>query len=221
MERLRRSRLAGLFRRKMRSSRQGSHTRSAIVGQISEQTAEHPESVENQRNPPMNEEEYIVSGLANDSQARDTQATDGVIETRQESAERGAAVQEVSEQDATGQQRTEASDKSPIWTKSMELFSKEKPDLYELMDDRVKEIRNLDVDNWDTWLNRQSKETQKTWFRRCKSYLPPLKTAKSLAVSLSNLDPHRVPPYVTTGAFVLIGVGHASKHSRENGIAYC
>jgi hypothetical protein len=100
------------------------------------------------------------------------------------------------------------SDKSPIWTQSMERFAKDEPQLYKLIEDRIGEIRNLDVDYWDTWLNNQPKESENTWLRRCKAYLPQLQTVKSFALRLSNLDPHKIAPLVTTGIFVVVEVGH-------------
>ncbi|QGA20938.1 hypothetical protein EYB26_008648 [Talaromyces marneffei] len=87
----------------------------------------------------------------------------------------------------------------------MQHFAQDQPALYNLIQDRIGEIREVvDVDSWDTWLNRRPKDKTNKWFRRCKAYLPRFRTVKSLATSLSNLDPHHLAPYVTTGVFVFI-----------------
>ena len=103
-------------------------------------------------------------------------------------------------------QPPEPDDESPIWSQSMRRFSQEQPALYELIKGRMEEIRNLDADKWDTWLNQPLDMKANSWLRRCKAYLPRLKTVKSLATRLSNLDPHGLAPYVTTGVFVFIEV---------------
>lgn len=101
-----------------------------------------------------------------------------------------------------------APDESPIWAQSMQRFAEEQPELYKLIEGRIGEIRKIDTDNLDTWLlNRQIKDETNEWLRRCKAYLPRFKTVKVLAASLSNLDPHHLAPYVTTGVFVFIEVG--------------
>ncbi|KAI0843319.1 hypothetical protein F5Y06DRAFT_254644 [Hypoxylon sp. FL0890] len=94
-------------------------------------------------------------------------------------------------------------DKSPIWSQSLQRFAQEKPEPYELIKGRIGEIYRLDADSWDTWSNGRS-ESESEWFRRCKAYLPRFKTIKSLATSLSQLDPHHLAPYITTGVFVVI-----------------
>lgn len=114
-----------------------------------------------------------------------------------------AGVNEISVAEDAGKVE-ETDDPSPIWTTSMESFAKERAGLNEVIKDRIKEIQQVDVDNWDTWLNVHCGKSQSTWFRRCKSYLPRVKTVKTLAVSLSNLDPHKIAPCVTTGLFVLL-----------------
>jgi hypothetical protein len=98
-------------------------------------------------------------------------------------------------------------DKSPIWSQSMQHFAQVQPALYKLIQDRIGEIGEVvDVDNWDTWMNRRPEDKRNEWLRRCKAYLPRFKTVKTLATSLSNLDPHHLAPYVTTGVFVFIEV---------------
>ncbi|KAI1770215.1 hypothetical protein F4818DRAFT_446510 [Hypoxylon cercidicola] len=92
-----------------------------------------------------------------------------------------------------------SSDKTPIWTQSMKRFEKEKPQLYKDMKTQIKKIQDLDVDNWDTW---KPEESRHAWFRRCKAYLPDLKSIKSVALDLSNLDPHKIAPWVTAGVFL-------------------
>jgi hypothetical protein len=47
--------------------------------------------------------------------------------------------------------------KSPIWLQSMQHFAQDQPELYKLIQDRIGEIREVDVDNWDTWLNIESR----------------------------------------------------------------
>lgn len=106
-------------------------------------------------------------------------------------------------------------DKSPIWSKSIARFEKEKPEEYKLMMGQLKEIANLkDLDTWDTWLNRQdldngSKETKYKWLRICKAYMPSVATVRVLALGFSSLDPHKVAPLVVTGVFVLAEVGYS------------
>ncbi|KAI0912724.1 hypothetical protein F4823DRAFT_559659 [Ustulina deusta] len=95
-------------------------------------------------------------------------------------------------------------DKSPIWSRSMQLFEKEQPELYELMKDRIAEFGHQSVDNWDTWLNDHQKKPEDVWFRRCKAYLPSFRAVKSVAMALSNLDHHKLAPLVTAGVFVAI-----------------
>lgn len=102
-----------------------------------------------------------------------------------------------------------SSDGTPIWTQSMKRFAEEKPELYEVMKAQIGKIQNMDVDNWDTWSNdHQPKESEGAFFRRCKAYLPQLKSSRHVALSLSNLDPHKIAPWVTAGVFLAAEVGH-------------
>ncbi|OTA90100.1 hypothetical protein M434DRAFT_398187 [Hypoxylon sp. CO27-5] len=95
-----------------------------------------------------------------------------------------------------------SSDRTPIWIRSKERFQKERPELYEMIQPLFGDIQNLAVDDWDTWLNKPREESNSTWFRRCKAYLPQLKSFKTVALSLSNLDPHKIAPWVISGIFL-------------------
>lgn len=112
-------------------------------------------------------------------------------------------------------------DESPLWTSSVQKFEEKEKNRYAVIQDRLSKIRELQgVDNWDTWVNRQpgkSNETTHKWLRKCRTYLPPLATVKGLAQSLSNLDPHKIAPFVTAGAFILVEVGYSTTtpHLRE------
>ncbi|KAI1384900.1 uncharacterized protein F4822DRAFT_433439 [Hypoxylon trugodes] len=64
------------------------------------------------------------------------------------------------------------------------------------------DVRNLDADHFDTWLNKPHKGWNSTWLSRCKAYLPQLKSFRTVALSLSNLDPHKIAPWVITGLYL-------------------
>ncbi|KAI0548121.1 hypothetical protein F4679DRAFT_552030 [Xylaria curta] len=95
-------------------------------------------------------------------------------------------------------------DKSPIWSRSVRHFTKTQPKLFGMMKEDLESFGQRSVDDWDTWLNNHRKVSNNAWLRRCKAYLPSFKVVKSLAMSLSNLDPHKLAPLVTTGVFVAI-----------------
>ncbi|KAG6353533.1 hypothetical protein INS49_005495 [Diaporthe citri] len=101
-------------------------------------------------------------------------------------------------------------DESPIWIKAVELFEKEKLEEYGLIVGQIAKIQELkDGGTWGTWLDAPglglaAKETKCKWLRTCKAYMPSLGTVKGIAQSLSDLDPHKVAPLVTTGVFLLV-----------------
>ncbi|OTA98011.1 hypothetical protein M426DRAFT_140316 [Hypoxylon sp. CI-4A] len=99
-----------------------------------------------------------------------------------------------------------SNDVTPIWTRSKERFRNERPTFYEMTEPLFTDIRNLAVDDWDTWLNKRDEESTSTWFRRCKAYLPQLKSLKTVASQLGNLDPHKIAPLVIAGAFFVVEV---------------
>lgn len=101
-----------------------------------------------------------------------------------------------------------SSDRTPIWTKSQARFQNDSPELYGMVKDLLEDVQNLGVDNWDTWLNKPRKDSNSAWFRRFKTYLPQFKSTKALAMSLSNLDPHKIAPLVTAGVFLAAEVFH-------------
>lgn len=107
-------------------------------------------------------------------------------------------------------------EESPIWIKAVERFEKEKQEEYRLIVGQIAQIQKLkDGDNWDTWLDGPgldpaTKETKYKWLRTCKAYMPSFGTVKGIAQNLSNLDPHKVAPLVTTGVFLLVEVGHSA-----------
>ena len=101
-----------------------------------------------------------------------------------------------------------SSDRTPIWTKSQARFQNDSPELYGMVKDLLEDVQNLGVDNWDTWLNKPRKDSNSAWFRRFKTYLPQFKSSKALAMSLSNLDPHKIAPLVTAGVFLAAEVFH-------------
>jgi hypothetical protein len=97
-------------------------------------------------------------------------------------------------------------DESPIFSESVARFAESKPELYRHIKDRIVEIKDLDVGDWDTWLIDQSDKTTHTWFRRCKTYLPAFKSIKSVAMSVSRLDPYNIAPLITSGVFAAVEV---------------
>ncbi|KAI0872757.1 hypothetical protein GGS24DRAFT_502493 [Hypoxylon argillaceum] len=94
-------------------------------------------------------------------------------------------------------------DKSPIWSRSMKQFAEKEPELYQLMKDHIVDFGHHSIDSWDTWGNGQE-GSGAAWFRRCKAYLPSFKAVKTAAMMISNLDPHKIAPWVTSGVFVAV-----------------
>ena len=98
-------------------------------------------------------------------------------------------------------------DKSPIWSQSVKSFAEQKGEKFKLIKTSVEEIQSVDRGKWDTWLNLQPKDAKHEWVRKFIQRLPQIKTARVLATSLATLDPHRIAPFVVTGAFVFLEVG--------------
>ncbi|KAJ8125069.1 hypothetical protein O1611_g8571 [Lasiodiplodia mahajangana] len=95
-------------------------------------------------------------------------------------------------------------DKSPIWTRSMQRFAIERPELYELMKDRIATRGVESIASWDTWLSDRGNQPDNIWLRRCKAYLPSFKAVKSGAVALSDVDPHGLARLITAGVFLAV-----------------
>lgn len=99
---------------------------------------------------------------------------------------------------------------TPIWLSAIKTFEKDHPDEYELIMKEMRAIEQLKaVDSWDTWLNSRnldedSKNMTRRWLRKCKAYMPSVALIRSLAMSLSNLDLHKIAPPVTAGIFILV-----------------
>ncbi|GAW10750.1 hypothetical protein ANO14919_000850 [Xylariales sp. No.14919] len=130
----------------------------------------------------------------------------GVQETIQDISE-AEAPQEAEDTNPTPQTVAadkETDDKSPIWSRSMQRFAKEEPELYELMKDCIEKFGHESVKNWNTWLNNRQKDPESGWFRRCKAYMPSFRALKGAAMTFSNLDPHKLAPLITAGVFVTI-----------------
>lgn len=103
---------------------------------------------------------------------------------------------------------------TPIWLSSITKFKNDHPKEYELIANELQAVQHLkSVDSWDTWLNSRSlngdsKDVTRRWLRKCKAYMPSVTLIRSLAMSLSNLDPYKIAPPITAGIFILVEVGH-------------
>ncbi|KAI0514661.1 hypothetical protein F5B22DRAFT_610279 [Xylaria bambusicola] len=96
-------------------------------------------------------------------------------------------------------------DRSPIWCRSMQRFAKERPDLYEIMKDRIALFGKLQsIDDWETWLNNCRNFPDHKRFRQVKAYLPSFKAVRSIATTLSNLDPHGIARLIIPGVFLAV-----------------
>ncbi|KAF2968890.1 hypothetical protein GQX73_g4697 [Xylaria multiplex] len=103
------------------------------------------------------------------------------------------------------QSGTSPKDIHPIWDSSIQEFKNTQPKLSELLGGQIKELLNrLDTPKWDTWSDISSNKAWARFVSRMKARLPPFKTAKSLAVSVAALDPHKLAPIIVTGVFVAI-----------------
>ncbi|KAI0418533.1 hypothetical protein F5X98DRAFT_373681, partial [Xylaria grammica] len=214
-------RLKDRFRQRWGSRKRSSQIQPNAANNTPKQAIEQPQPAENSRETlthpvaPVNNASLTKSHLpANETHlataetepVRSNGEAGGVQETNQEISEAEAS-QEAEDTNPTPQTVAadkETDDKSPIWSRSMQRFAKEEPELYELMKDCIEKFGHESVINWDTWLNNRQKDPESGWFRRCKAYMPSFRALKGAAMTFSNLDPHKLAPLVTTGVFVTI-----------------
>ncbi|KAI1131123.1 ankyrin repeat-containing domain protein [Nemania abortiva] len=143
----------------------------------------------------------------------DTRST--TVETEPTGSVEVAGVVDQTRQEALGQQATqeqqspppafqETHDESPIWTQSLHCFATQHPECYKLIEHIIENVAHESVFKWGTWLNSPSQESRHKLFRQWKSYLPSLRTTKSLAASLANLDHNKIAPLIVAGVFVVL-----------------
>jgi hypothetical protein len=110
----------------------------------------------------------------------------------------------------TGQESDQG--ECPLWTESIENFKSKEPRLSEYINAKVQKFQDLDVAGWDMWSKPRSEAGDESpswrmkWSHRFKTYLPSLKLVKCVGTTLSNLDPHRVAPFVCLGVITFIEV---------------
>ncbi|RWA10773.1 hypothetical protein EKO27_g4331 [Xylaria grammica] len=214
-------RLKDSFRQRRGSRKRSSQIQLNTADNTPKQAIEQPQPAENSRETlthpvaPVNDDLLIENHVPANETHLATAETEpvrrngepgGVQETNQEISEAEAS-QEAEDTNPTPQTVAadkETDDKSPIWGQSMQRFAKEEPELYDLMKDCIEKFGHESVKNWDTWLNNRQKDPESGWFRRCKAYMPSFRALKGAAMTLSNLDPHKLAPLITTGVFVTI-----------------
>ncbi|KAI0423865.1 hypothetical protein F5Y09DRAFT_173588 [Xylaria sp. FL1042] len=187
--------------------------------EINQQATEQPKATKNSRelsifleapvhSVPLSENHSPVNeahpAIVPTETARGAQVAGSVDEANQETSNVVENLASTSRPTASGATDHDTDDKSPIWSRSMQRFAEEQSELYELMKDRIARFGRESVNNWDTWVNDRPKEPNGGWFRRCKAYLPSFKAVRSVAMALSNLDPHKLAPLITAGVFVAV-----------------
>ena len=94
-----------------------------------------------------------------------------------------------------------------IWYEALKTLQRNDPEKYKVLDkvlENVSTPKNDEVS--ELYELGESKPESKALLLRAKAILPSLGTTRAVAMTIANVDPHKIAPYVVAGAFFIIDV---------------
>ena len=94
-----------------------------------------------------------------------------------------------------------------IWHEALKTLQKQDQKRYEILDKVFENVSTPKNDKLRRLLElSESKPESKFLLERAKAILPSLGTTRAVAMTITNIDPHKVAPYIVAGAFFIIDV---------------
>ena len=94
-----------------------------------------------------------------------------------------------------------------IWHEALKTFEELDPKKYKILDEVLKNVSTPKNDKISRLLEpSESKPESKALLLRAKAILPSLGATRAVAMTIANVDPHKIVPYVIAGAFFIIDV---------------
>ena len=96
---------------------------------------------------------------------------------------------------------------APMWHKALNSLQEEYPDKYEALDTIFKNGGTTENNRMSGLFElSESKPESKALLLRAKAVLPSLGTTRAVAMTIANVDHHKIAPYVVAGTFFIIDV---------------
>ena len=94
-----------------------------------------------------------------------------------------------------------------MWHKALNSLQEKYPDKYEALDKIIKNVGTPENNKVSGLFElSESKPESKALLLRAKAILPSLGTTRAVAMTIANVDPHKIAPYVVAGTFFIIDV---------------
>ena len=94
-----------------------------------------------------------------------------------------------------------------IWHEALKTLQKNDPEKYKVLDKVLENVSTPKNDEVSKLYElSESKPESKALLLRAKAILPSLSTTRVVAMTIANMDPHKIAPYVVAGTFFIIDV---------------
>ena len=94
-----------------------------------------------------------------------------------------------------------------IWHEALRTLQKNDPEKYKVLDKVLENVSTPKSDEVSKLYElSESKPESKALLLRAKAILPSLSTTRVVAMTIANVDPHKIAPYVVAGTFFIIDV---------------
>ena len=94
-----------------------------------------------------------------------------------------------------------------IWLKALETLQENDPERYDILDKVLENVSTPKNDEFRRLFElSESKPESKALLLRAKAVLPSVGTTRAVAMTVANVDPHKIAPYMVAGIFFIIDV---------------